>query len=97
MWVVYKGDLERTLQMQPPTLDTIDSNRYQVQVQVDKVTSHLIQPARNNIAERYDLQRFKSATDHLELIDSIQAANQDGVPLVERAEGGVRSRNPAQS
>ena len=83
--------------MPRPTLDITHSNRYQVQVHVDKVTSHLIQSARNTIAERYDLQPFKSASDHLELIDSIQAANKYGFPLVERVEGGVRSRNPAQS
>jgi len=71
----HKGDLERGMLNQHPTLDITRSNRYQVRAQVDKVKSHSIQSARDNIAELYDLHRFESAAEHLEFIDSLLADN----------------------
>jgi hypothetical protein len=81
---------------QRPTLDIIRSNQYQVHAQVDKVKSHLIQSARDNIAELYDLHHFKSDAERLEFIDSLLADNQYIFPVSESVEGGVRSPNPPQ-
>jgi len=43
---------------------------YQVQAQVDEVTSHFIQSARENKAELYNLNCFESNAECLEFIDS---------------------------
>jgi hypothetical protein len=72
---LHKGDLERAMLNRLPTFDITRSNRYQVRTQVDKVKSHLIQSARDNIAELYDLHRFESAAERLEFIDSLLADN----------------------
>jgi hypothetical protein len=77
-------------------LDITCSNRYQVRAQVDKVKSHFLQSARDNIAELYDLHRFESATERLEFIDSLLADNKYLVPIAERMDGGVRGPNPIQ-
>ena len=79
-----------------PTVDITHSNRYQVRAQVDKVKSHAIQSARDNIAELYDLQRFESAAERLEVIHSLLADNKYLFPVAERVEGGVRYPNPTQ-
>jgi len=81
---------------QCPTLDITRSNRYQVRTQVDKVKSHYIQSARDNIAELYDLHRFESVAEHLDFIDSLLADNKYLFPVAECVEGGVRSPNPTQ-
>ena len=81
---------------QRPTLDITRSNWYQVRAQVDKVKSHFIQSARENIAELYDLHRFESAAERLEFIDSLLADNTYLCPIAERVEGGVRGPNPTQ-
>jgi len=93
---MHKGDLERGMLNQRPTLDITRSNRYQVCAQVDKVKSHFIQSARDNIAELYDLHRFESNAERLEFIDSLLADNKYLFPLAERVEGGVRGPNPTQ-
>jgi len=79
-----------------PTLDIIRSNWYLVRAQVDKVKSHFIQSARDNIAELYDLDRFESTAERLEFIDSLLADNKYLFPIAERVEGGVRGPNPMQ-
>jgi len=81
---------------QRPTVDITRSNWYQVRTQVDKVKSHCIQSARDNIAEHYDLHRFESAAERLELIDSLLADNKYYFPVAERVEGGVRGPNQTQ-
>jgi len=81
---------------QRPTLDVTRSNRYQVRAHVDKVKSHFIQSAWDNIAELYDLHRFESATERLEFIDSLLADNKYLLPVAERVEGAVRGPNPMQ-
>jgi len=81
---------------QRPTVDITRSNRYKVRAQVDHVKSHFIQPARDNIAQLYDLHRFESNAEHLKFIDSLLADNNYLFPLAERVEGGVRSPNPTQ-
>jgi len=81
---------------QRPTLDNTRSNQYQVRAQVNKVKSHFIQSARDNIAELYDLHRFESAAECLEFIDSLLADNKYLFPVAERVEGGVRGPNPTQ-
>jgi len=93
---MHKGDLERGMLNQRPTLDITRSNRYQVRAQVNKVKSHFIQSARDNIAELYDLHRFQSNAACLEFIDSLLADNKYLFPLAERVEGGVRGPNPTQ-
>jgi len=82
--------------MQRPTLDIIRSNQYQVHAQVNLVQSHFIQSARDNIEELSDLQRFESAAERLEFIDSLLADNKLIFPAAELVEGGVRSWNPTQ-
>jgi hypothetical protein len=42
------------------------------------------------------LQRFQSAAEHLEFIDSLLADNKYLVPVAERVEGGVCGPNPTQ-
>jgi len=60
------------------------------------VNSHFIQSVRDNIAELYDLHRFESAAERLELIDSHLAENKYLFPVEERVDGGVSGANPAQ-
>jgi len=81
---------------QRPTLGITHSNWYQFRAQVDKVQSHSIQSARDNIAEPYGLHRFESDAECLEFIDSILADNKYLFPVAERVEGGVRRPNPTQ-
>jgi len=81
---------------QRPTLDITRSNRYQVRPQVDKVKSHFIRSARDNIAELYDLHRCESAAERLEFTDSLLAHNKYLVSIAECVEGGVRGPNPTQ-
>jgi hypothetical protein len=82
---------------QRPTLDITRSNRYQVRAQVDNVKSRIIQSARDNITERYDLHLVESAAECLEFIDSLLADNMSLFPIAEHVEGGVRGPNPTQT
>jgi len=79
-----------------PTLDITRSNCYQVRAQVDKVKSHCIQSARDNIAEFDDIHRFESTAERLEFIDSLLADKKYLFPIAERVEGGVRGPNATQ-
>ena len=81
---------------QRPTVDITRSNRHQVRAEVDKVNSHSIQSARDNIAELYDLHRIESAAECLEFIDFLLADNKYYFPLAECVEGGVRGPYPTQ-
>jgi len=74
----------------------LHAHRYQVRSQLDKVKSHFIQSARDNIAELYDLHRFELAAERLEFIDSLLADNKYLLPVAEHVEGGVRGPNPTQ-
>ena len=89
-------DLERRMLQQWPTLDITHSNQYQVRAQVNKVKSHFIPSARDNIVERYNLHRFKSDNERLEFIDSLLAYNKYPFPVAERVEGGVHGLNQMQ-
>jgi len=93
---MHKGDPERGMLNQQPTVDITRSNRYQVCIQVDKVKSHFIQSARDTIAELYDLHHFESAAERLEFIDSLLADNKYLCLVAERVEGGVHGSNPTQ-
>jgi hypothetical protein len=79
-----------------PTLDISYSNRYQVLAQVDKVRSHFIPSARDNIAEPYDVHRFESVTERVEFIDSLLVNNKYVLPIAERVEDGVSGPYPTQ-
>jgi hypothetical protein len=92
----HKGDLERGMVKQCPTLDITNSNRYQVRAHVDMVKCSFIPSARDNIAELYDLHRFESAAEHLKIINSLLADNNYLCPVAERVEGGVHGPNPMQ-
>jgi hypothetical protein len=81
---------------QRPILDITRSNWYQIRAQVDKVKSHFIQSARDNIAELYNLHRFESTAERFEFIDSLLADNKYHFPIAERVEGGVPGPNPIQ-
>ena len=78
-------------------LDITCSNRYQVQAQVDKVKSHIMQSATDNIADLYDHHRFESASERLKFVDSLLADSMYLFPVAEHVEGGVRSPNPTQT
>ena len=78
-------------------LDITRSNWYKVRAQFDKVKSHFIRSARENIAELYDLHRFESTAESLEFIDSLLADNNCLCRIAEHVEGGVRGRNPSQT
>jgi len=93
---MHKGDLERGMLKKRPTLDITRSNQYQVRAQVEKVKSHCIQSARDNIAELYDLHRFESDAERLEFIDSLLADYKYLFPVAEHVEAGVRSPNATQ-
>jgi hypothetical protein len=79
-----------------PTLDIRRSIWYQVRAQVGKVPSQFIQSGRNHIAELYDLHRFESDAEGLELIYSLLADNKFLFAEAERVQGGVRGSNPTQ-
>jgi len=80
-----------------PMLDITRSDQHQVQAQGDKVKSHFIQSARDNIADHSDLCRSEFATQHLEFIDTLPAHNKNVFPIAERVERGVRGPNPTES
>jgi hypothetical protein len=92
----HKGHFERGVLKQWPTLHIARSNRYQVRAQVDKVKSHFIQSAKDNVAELYDLHQFESTSEHLEVIYSLLADNKYLFPIGEHVEGGVHGPNPTQ-
>ena len=77
-------------------VDITRSKRHQLCAQVDKVKSHFIESARDNIGELYDLNRFESAAERLEFIDSLLADNEYCFPVAERVEGSVCGPNPTQ-
>jgi hypothetical protein len=81
---------------QAPMVDITYSDQYQVRAPVNKVKSHFIQSARNNIAERDDRNHCESATEHLEFIDSLLAVNKYLFRVAEDVEGGVRGPNTTQ-
>jgi hypothetical protein len=89
-----EGDIERGRLKQQPTLNITRSNRYHIRAQVDKVKSHLIQLARDYIAELYDLHRSESNAEHLEFIASLLADNKYLFPVAQCVEGGVRGPSP---
>jgi hypothetical protein len=68
---MHKGDHESGLLKQWPTFDITSSIWSHVGAHVDKVKSHLIQSALENIAELHDLHHFESDAEHLESIDSL--------------------------
>jgi hypothetical protein len=78
------------------TLNITRSKQHQVHAQVDKVKSHFIQSAKDNIAEQYNLRRFETPVECLESIDSLLADNMYVFPVAEHVEGGVRGPNPVQ-
>jgi len=81
---------------QRPTLDSTRSSWYHVRAQVDLIISHVIQSARDHIAELYDPHRSGSDAECLELIDSLLLDNQYLVPLAEHMEDGVHGPNRMQ-
>ena len=76
---------------QRPTLDITRSNRSQFCAQVDKNTSHIIQSAKLNIPELYDLHCFESNAERLDFIDSLLADITYPFSVAERVEGSVHS------
>jgi len=92
----HKRDLGRGMLKQWPTLDMTLSNRYQVQVQLDKVESHFIESVRDNIAVLYILHLFKSDAEHLKFVNPLLADNQYRFTSPEPVEGGKRSPNMMQ-
>jgi hypothetical protein len=93
---MHKGDIERGKMKQWPMLKITCSNRYQIRVQVDNFKSHFIQSVRDDTAELYDLHRFESTAERLELIDSLLADNKYLFHIAERVEGGIHSPNQTQ-
>jgi len=82
---------------QLPTLDITQLNRHHIRAQVDKVESHFIQSARDDIAELYDLHHFESNEERLEFIESLLAENRYIFPLTDRVEGSECGANPTHS
>jgi hypothetical protein len=93
---MHKGDLERGMLNQRPTVNITRSNWYRLRVQVVEVISHFIQSVRDNIAELNDIHRFESTTECLEFIDSLLADKNYLSSIAQRVEGGVRSPNLTQ-
>jgi hypothetical protein len=76
------------------TLDITCSNWHQFCSPVDKVKSHFIPSATNYIAVLYSLRRFESATERLQLIESLLADNMYHFPVAKRMEGGACGPKP---
>jgi len=95
-WGTHKSDLEWSMLKQWPRFMITRPNWYQVQVHVDKIKSHCIQPATDNVAERCDSHRFEFDTEHLEFIDYLLADNNNYFAIAEHVEGDVRGPNPMQ-
>ena len=93
---MHEADLERGMLKQRPMLCTTCSNWYQVRAQFDKVKFPLIQSARDNIAELYNLHRFESDTEHLDFFDSLLAHDNFLSPVAEHVDGGVCGPNAMQ-
>jgi len=72
---MYKGDIERGMLKQQPTLDITRSNWYHVRAQVNIIKSHFIRSAWANVPELYDLHRSESDAKHLEFIDLFLVGN----------------------
>jgi hypothetical protein len=81
---------------QRPTLAIQRSNWYQVRAPVENVNSHLIQSARVNIVEHYDLHLFQSTAERLEYINSLLVNNRYLFPVAGCVEGDVCGPNPTQ-
>jgi len=96
IWGMHKGDLERGMLKQQPTLDITHLNRYQVRAQVDKVKSHFIQSPKDNIAECYHLHCSESDAECLEFTDYLFTDNKYLFPVAERVEGGIYGPNPTR-
>jgi len=94
IWRTHKGDLERAMRKQRPTMDITRCNQRQVWAQVDKVNSQSLQWATDNAAQLYNLHCFESDAEHLEFSDSLLADNQYLFPVAEHVEGGVCGSNP---
>jgi hypothetical protein len=67
-----------------------------VQAQVDKVKSHFIQQALDNIPDLYDIHNLESNTELLELIHFQVAGNEYLFPSAECVGGGVHGPNIMQ-
>jgi len=93
IWDTYKGDQERGMLNQQPTLDIAHSNWYQVWAQLNNIESHLIQSAQDNIAVLSNLHCWESNAELLEFIDFHLAENKYLFCVAERVEGGVSSLN----
>jgi len=91
-----KGDLETGMLKQQSTLDITHSNWYWVWAQVDYVTFHYIQSARDIVAELYDLHAIEAGAELLQFIDSLRVDNKYHFPVAESVEGGVHSPNTTQ-
>jgi len=81
---------------QQPMLHNTRSNWYQVHAQVNKVKSHFIQSARDNIAEQYDRRRFESASEHVEYIDYLPPDIRYLCPVADHVGVGVCGPNAMQ-
>jgi len=92
----HKGDLDRGMLKQRPSLDITCSIQYQGWAQVGKFISHFIQSGRDKIVEHYHLHRFESDEEWLEFINFILADTKYHFPVAERVEGGVPSPNTTQ-
>jgi hypothetical protein len=93
---MYKGDLERGMLKQQPTLNITRANQYEVSTQVDKVHSHSIQSTLDNIGEHYGLRRFEPDANRLECIDSRLVDNKHLCRIAKHVEGGGHIANLMQ-
>jgi len=75
IWGTHKGDVERGMLMQRPTLDITCSNQYHVRAQVDNVKNYFIHSVKDTIEDSNHLHRFESDAECLEFIDSPLADN----------------------
>jgi hypothetical protein len=85
------------MQKHRPSLGVKRSNWHQVRVQLNKIQSHSIQSAWDNNVALYDVHRFESAGEHLELIDFILPNNKYHLTVVKCVAGGESDPIPLQS
>jgi hypothetical protein len=90
---MHKVHLERGMLKQQLKLNITGSNKFQVQVQVGQVKSHVIQVAQVIIAELDDHHHFEFDAEHLKSIHSLQEDNMYLSTVAERRKGGDRRAN----
>jgi hypothetical protein len=83
-----EGDFERGLAPRRVAYSLL--NCHQVRAQLDRVKSHFIAAARDNVAELYGLNCCETDAERLSCVDALLADDKYLFPVAER-DGGVKT------